>query len=78
MLTHKVVLLPWGALFEIAGKPAVWVIDPRSTTVSLKPITLSRYTKNSLVVGEGLQAGEVVVSAGVQLLRPGQKVEIAK
>ena len=25
----------------------------------------------------GLQAGEVVVSAGVQLLRPNQKVEIA-
>ncbi len=27
MTTQKVVLLPWGALFEIAGKPAVWVID---------------------------------------------------
>jgi RND family efflux transporter MFP subunit len=78
MRTHKVVLLPWGALFEIAGKPAVWVIDPRSTTVSLKPITLSRYTRNRLVVGEGLGSGETVVSAGVQLLRPGQKVEIAK
>ena len=78
MLTHKVVLLPWGALFEISGKPAVWVIDPRSTMVSLKPITLSRYTRNSLVIGDGLQSGETVVSAGVQLLRPGQKVEIAK
>jgi RND family efflux transporter MFP subunit len=78
MLTHKVVLLPWGALFEIAGKPAVWVIDPRSTTVSLKPIALNRYTKDRLVVGEGLGSGEMVVSAGVQLLRPGQKIEIAK
>jgi len=77
MRMQKVVLLPWGALFEIAGKPAVWVIDPRSTTVSLKPIVLSRYTKDSIVVAGGLQAGEVVVSAGVQLLRPGQKVEIA-
>jgi membrane fusion protein, multidrug efflux system len=78
MLTHKVVQLPWGALFEISGKPAVWVIDPRSTTVSLKPITLSRYTRDRLVIGEGLGSGEIVVSAGVQLLRPGQKVEIAK
>jgi membrane fusion protein, multidrug efflux system len=77
MLTRKVVLLPWGALFEIAGKPAVWVIDPRSTTVSLKPITLGRYTKDRIAVLEGLQAGDVIVSAGVQLLRPGQKVEIA-
>ena len=39
MRTQKVVLLPWGALFEIAGKPAVWVIDPEQHTVSLKPIT---------------------------------------
>lgn len=77
MKTQKVVLLPWGALFESAGKPAVWVIDARSTTVSLKPIALSRYTKDRIVVAGGLQAGEVVVSAGVQLLRPGQKVEIA-
>jgi multidrug efflux pump subunit AcrA (membrane-fusion protein) len=78
MRTHKVVLLPWGALFEIAGKPAVWVIDPGSSTVSLKPIRLDRYTRDRLVVGDGLGAGETVVSAGVQLLRPGQKVEIAK
>jgi membrane fusion protein, multidrug efflux system len=77
MLTRKVVLLPWGALFEIAGKPAVGVIDPASTTVSLKPVTLSRFTKDRIVVSEGLQSGEIVVSAGVQLLRPGQKVEIA-
>ena len=77
MTTQKVVLLPWGALFEIAGKPAVWVIDGQSTTVSLKPIVLSRYTRDRIVVASGLQAGEVVVSAGVQLLRPGQKVEIA-
>jgi hypothetical protein len=55
------------------GKPAVWVIDPRSTTVSLKPIALSRYTKDRIVVRSGLQAGEIVVSAGVQLLRPARR-----
>ena len=33
---------------------------------------------DSLVVGDGLGTGETVVSAGVQLLRPGQKVEVAK
>jgi RND family efflux transporter MFP subunit len=77
MKTQKVVLLPWGALFEIAGRPAVWVIDPRETTVSLKPIVLSRYTRDRIAVAEGLRPGELVVSAGVQLLRPGQKVEIA-
>ena len=77
MKLQKVVLLPWAALFDIGGKPAVWVIDPRSNVVSLKPITITRYTKDCIAVSDGLQSGEIVVSAGVQMLRPGQKVEIA-
>lgn len=75
--TQKVVLVPWGALFDMGGKPAVWTIDPASKVVSTKPIVIYRYTKDRIAVLSGLQAGEVVVSAGVQLLRPNQKVEIA-
>lgn len=77
MKQRKVMLLPWAALFEINGRPAVWVIDPRSNVVSLRPITIDRYTKDRIAVAGGLQPGETVVSAGVQMLRPGQKVEIA-
>ncbi len=76
MNQKKVVLVPWAALFEIDGRPAVWVIDPQSNVVSLKPITVTRYTKDHIAVSSGLQSGELVVSAGVQMLRPGQKVEI--
>ena len=74
---QKVVLVPWASLFEIDGRPAVWVIDPQSNVVSLKPITVTRYTKDHIAVSDGLKSGEIVVSAGVQMLRPGQKVEIA-
>ncbi len=77
MRVQKVVLVPWAALFEIDGRPAVWVIDPASKAVSLKPITITRYTKDHIAVSSGLESGEIVVSAGVQMLRPGQKVEIA-
>jgi RND family efflux transporter MFP subunit len=75
---QKVVLLPWASLFELDGKPAVWVVDPESKAVSLKPVTIARYTRDSIAIGEGLAAGERVVSAGVQLLRPGQTIEIAE
>lgn len=75
--TQKVVLVPWGALFDIGGKPAVWTIDPRSNVVATKPIVIYRYTKDRIAILSGLKAGELVVSAGVQLLRPNQKVEIA-
>jgi RND family efflux transporter MFP subunit len=77
MRTQKVVLVPWAALFEIDGRPAVWVIDPASKVVSLKPITVTRYTRDHIAVSSGLGSGEIVVSAGVQMLRPGQTVEIA-
>jgi multidrug efflux pump subunit AcrA (membrane-fusion protein) len=65
------------SLGALVNGTALMTTHARSTTVSLKPIVLSRYTKDRIVVADGLQAGEVVVSAGVQLLRPGQKVEIA-
>lgn len=77
MKQRRVFLLPWGALFEIDGAPAVWLIDPRSNTVTLKPITVDRYNRGVIAVTDGLENGQLVVSAGGQLLRPGQKVEIA-
>ena len=77
MKQRKVFLLPWGALFELAGSPAVWVVDPRSNTVSLTPVALDRYNRDTIAVTGGLETGQIVVTAGTQLLRPGQKVEIA-
>lgn len=73
----RAILVPWGALFEIDGKPAMWIVDPRSDTVSLKPVSVARYARDTIVVTDGLAAGEIVVTAGTQLLRPGEKVEIA-
>jgi RND family efflux transporter MFP subunit len=77
MKQRKAFLLPWGSLFELNGDPAVWVIDPRSTTVSLVPVVVDRYNRGIVVVTSGLETGQIVVTAGVQMLRPGQKVEIA-
>jgi RND family efflux transporter MFP subunit len=75
---QKVVLVPWAALFGIDGRTAVWIVDPQSKTVSAKPITVARYTRDRIAISNGLSSGQLVVSAGVQMLRPGQKVEIAE
>lgn len=77
MKQHKVFLVPWAAVFEMAGKPAIWVIDPQSSTVSLKPVAIDRYNRDSIAVTGGIEAGQTIVTAGGQSLRPGQKVEIA-
>jgi membrane fusion protein, multidrug efflux system len=73
---RRAILLPSSALFELAGKPAVWVVDPVSSAVSLKPIVVDRYAARGAAVTGGLE-GELVVTAGLQFLRPGQKVAIA-
>jgi multidrug efflux pump subunit AcrA (membrane-fusion protein) len=44
--------------------------------VSLRPVEIARYDANSAIVSSGLQEGDIVVTAGVQALRPGQKVKL--
>ena len=64
------------ALAESDGHSAVWIVDPRSQTVSLRGVEVARYEQAAVVISKGLETGELVVTAGVQTLRPGQKVSI--
>jgi RND family efflux transporter MFP subunit len=64
------------ALTESDGSPAVWVVDPHDQTVSLRRVKVLRYDATSVVVSEGLERGDVVVTAGVHVLHPGQKVQL--
>jgi len=68
--------VPATALVRADGKTAVWVVDKASGTVSLRTIELGNADANSVQVAAGLKAGDVVVTAGVQALRPGQKVRL--
>ena len=71
-----IVVLPGSALFQKDGKPAVWVVDPNTLTVSLKPVSVSSYSPNQIMLSGGLDKGDIVVTAGVQKLIPGQKVRL--
>ena len=68
--------VPASALTEANGRPAVWVVDPQSKTVSLREVDILRHDPATVVISQGLAAGDVVVTAGVQTLRPGQKVQL--
>jgi len=68
--------IPASALTESEGKPAVWLVDPATQLVSLRNIEIGRYDPATVTVAGGLQVGEIVVTAGVQTLRPGQKVRL--
>ena len=66
--------VPASALTETGGRPAVWVVDPKSKTVSLRGVEVARYDEAVVVISKGLNTGEFVVTAGVQALHAGQKV----
>ena len=68
--------VPASALTEANGRPAVWVVDPQSKTVSLREVDILRHDPATVVISQGLAAGDLVVTAGVQTLRPGQKVQL--
>jgi RND family efflux transporter MFP subunit len=70
------VVIPASALMTSGGSPAIWVVDRATSTVSLRNISILRHEPGSVVVGEGLAPGDTVVIAGVQALRPGQKVRL--
>jgi RND family efflux transporter MFP subunit len=71
-----VIEVPAAALTKFNQKPAVWIVDPSNLTVSIRNVEVLRFDPASVAVSEGLDIGEVVVTAGVQALHPGQKVRL--
>lgn len=68
--------IPASALTRSEGHPAVWVVDPATQKVALRTIEVADFTPAAVVVSSGLTVGEIVVTAGVQALRPGQEVRL--
>ena len=75
---QQVIKLPTSAFFQDAGKAAVWVLDTGTMTVRSQPVQIATADGNDVVVVAGLKPGMQVVSAGVHVLSPGQKVTIYK
>lgn len=71
----EVVELPWTALMRVGDQTSVWVVDPTTQTVARRVVQVESYVSGVLLVTGGLKPGETAVIAGVQLLRPGQKVK---
>ena len=68
--------IPATALTEFDRRPAVWVVDPSSLTVSPRNIEVLRNNPATVVVSAGIDPGEIVVTAGAQALHPGQKTRL--
>ena len=81
VLSHPVAAMPTRIEFtcpmgDDSDSPAVWVVNPDSRAVSIRNVDILRYDQAAVAVSGGLDAGEIVVTAGVQALHPGQVVRL--
>jgi RND family efflux transporter MFP subunit len=70
--------LPTTAVRQEAGKSSIWIVDPATMTVQSHEIQIAGMNENSVVVSGGLSPGQQVVTAGIHVLSPGQKVTYFK
>lgn len=68
------VRVPITALLQEQGKNVVWLYDSASQTVKPVPVTVGAPRDNVLLVTGGLSPGQTIVTAGVHLLKAGQRV----
>jgi RND family efflux transporter MFP subunit len=68
------VRLPLSALVQDKGHSSVWVVE--NGAVRMVPVQLGQPSGNDILVAGGVHAGQTVVTAGVNLLKNGQKVRI--
>lgn len=67
--------LPLTAIVDHDGRREVWVVDAKTQRVALRRVTLGSPKDDSVLVTGGLTGGETVVTAGVHMLQPGQRVK---
>jgi RND family efflux transporter MFP subunit len=68
--------IPASALTHFDRRPGVWVVDPKTLTVSARNVDVLRHDPATVAISEGLEVGEIVVTAGVQALHPGQRTRL--
>lgn len=56
--------------------PEVWLVDEQTATVRAVPVRLGETLDGERIAVEGLAAGQLLVSAGVQRLAEGQRVRL--
>ncbi|TSA41687.1 MAG: efflux RND transporter periplasmic adaptor subunit [Betaproteobacteria bacterium] len=74
----QVVRLPLAAVVSRDGTARVWKLDQATSTVHAATVTSAGVSGDDWLVSGGLAPGELVVTAGANLLREGQQVRVAQ
>ena len=72
----QVIVVPNTALYTRDNATRVWLVDRASETVKPVDVKLGASTNDGVAIVSGLKAGDLVVTAGANLLLTGQKVRL--
>ena len=72
----QVASFPLTALFQQGKEPALWVVDPKTGSLTLKPVKVASYREDAVLVASGVNEGDMVVTAGVHKLDAAQRVRL--
>lgn len=73
--TQKSVMVPYKAVTEQLGEFFIYVAD--SSKVTQRKVLLGQQIGNSIIIRDGLNEGETIVTEGVQNLREGSAIDVA-
>ncbi|TAN52173.1 MAG: efflux RND transporter periplasmic adaptor subunit [Methylococcaceae bacterium] len=77
--TASGIAIPLSAVYTPQNQPdhpTVWLVDEQAATVKSVPVRLGEMLAGERIAVEGLAAGQLLVSAGVQRLAEGQAVRL--
>ncbi|MEE7626062.1 efflux RND transporter periplasmic adaptor subunit [Methylobacter sp. Wu8] len=77
--TASRIAIPLSAVYTLQNQPdhpSVWLVDEQAATVKSMPVRLGETLDGERIAVEGLAAGQLLVSAGVQRLAEGQAVRL--
>jgi multidrug efflux pump subunit AcrA (membrane-fusion protein) len=72
----QALVVPNTALYTRDSIVRVWVVDKANETVKPVEVKLGTSKDDGVVITSGLKAGDIVVTAGSNLLQTGQKVRL--
>lgn len=67
------IAVPWTALTRDGAAPAVWLVGDDGR-VGIARVEIERFTNGDVFLKGGVEAGQIVVGAGSQMLYPGRQV----
>jgi multidrug efflux system membrane fusion protein len=71
---NAMIRVPLSALFQDKAATAVWVVENGIATPV--PVRVAGPAGNDILLAGGVSPGQIIVTAGVNLLKPGQKVKV--